>query len=77
MGYHQNLQDVFEDQVRNGFMSKLTLASIHYLRNHYQEAVDIYKRLLLENREYIALNVYIAMCYYKLDYFDVSVGLID
>ena len=64
MGYHQNLQDVFEDQ--------LTLASIHYLRNHYQEAVDIYKRLLLENREYLALNVYIAMCYYKLDYFDVS-----
>lgn len=27
------------------------------LRSHYQEATDIYKRLLLENREFLALNV--------------------
>ena len=45
---------------------------MHYLRGHYQEAIDIYKRILLENRDYTAINVYIAMCYYKLDYFDVS-----
>ncbi|KAI9357612.1 hypothetical protein DFJ73DRAFT_820409 [Zopfochytrium polystomum] len=64
MGYHQNLQDVIEDQ--------LSLASIHYLRSHYQEAIDIYKRILLENREFLAINVYVAMCYYKLDYYDVS-----
>ena len=25
-------------------------ASIHYLRSHYQEAIDIYKRILLDNR---------------------------
>lgn len=42
MSYHQNLQDVIEDQ--------LSLASIHYLRSHYQEAIDIYKRILLDNR---------------------------
>jgi intraflagellar transport protein 56 len=42
MGHHQNLHDVIEDQ--------LSLASIHYLRSHYQEAIDIYKRILLENR---------------------------
>ncbi|KAJ3174898.1 Intraflagellar transport protein 56 [Geranomyces variabilis] len=64
MGYHQSLQDVIEDQ--------LSLASIHYLRSHYQEAIDIYKRILIENREYLAINVYVAMCYYKLDYYDVS-----
>lgn len=64
MGYHQSLQDVIEDQ--------LSLASIHYLRSHYQEAIDIYKRILVENREYLAINVYVAMCYYKLDYYDVS-----
>lgn len=23
-------------------------------------------------REYLALNVYVALCYYKLDYYDVS-----
>lgn len=64
MGYHQNLQDVIEDQ--------MSLASIHYLRSHYQEAIDIYKRILIENRDFWAINVYVAMCYYKLDYYDVS-----
>ncbi|XP_043217997.1 intraflagellar transport protein 56-like [Amphibalanus amphitrite] len=64
MTFHQQLKDVIEDQ--------LCLASIHYLRSHYQEAIDIYKRILLDNREHLALNVYVAMCYYKLDYYDVS-----
>ncbi|XP_008592089.1 PREDICTED: tetratricopeptide repeat protein 26, partial [Galeopterus variegatus] len=64
MNFHQNLQDITEDQ--------LSLASIHYMRSHYQEAIDIYKRILLDNREYLALNVYVALCYYKLDYYDVS-----
>ena len=27
---------------------------------------------MLDNREYLALNVYVALCYYKLDYYDVS-----
>ncbi|ESO00852.1 hypothetical protein HELRODRAFT_112981 [Helobdella robusta] len=61
---HSGLDDVVEDQ--------LSLASIHYLRNHYQEAIDIYKKILLDNRDYLALNVYIALCYYKIDYYDVS-----
>ncbi|XP_066489460.1 intraflagellar transport protein 56 isoform X1 [Tiliqua scincoides] len=64
MSFHQNLQDITEDQ--------LSLASIHYMRSHYQEAIDIYKRILLDNREFLALNVYVALCYYKLDYYDVS-----
>lgn len=64
MSHHQQLQDIIQDQ--------LSLASIHYLRSHYQEAIDIYKRILLDNREYLALNVYVALCYYKLDYYDVS-----
>uniref|UniRef100_A0AAY4A4B6 Intraflagellar transport protein 56 n=1 Tax=Denticeps clupeoides TaxID=299321 RepID=A0AAY4A4B6_9TELE len=64
MGFHQNLEDITEDQ--------LSLASIHYMRSHYQEAIDIYKRILLQNREFLALNVYVALCYYKLDYYDVS-----
>ena len=55
---------------------QLSLAAIHYLRGHFQEATDIYKRLLLENREDLALNVYVAMCYYKLDYYDVSLEIL-
>ncbi len=64
MSYHRHLKDVVEDQ--------MTLASIHYLRSHYQEAIDIYKALLAKSREYAALHVYVALCYYKLDYYDVS-----
>lgn len=37
-----------------------------------QEATDIYKALLLDHRELLALNVYVALCYAKLDYYDVS-----
>ena len=51
---------------------QLSLAAIHYLRGHFQEATDIYKRLLVESRESLALNVYVSMCYHKLDYYDVS-----
>jgi len=64
MEHHRQLNDVTEDQ--------LTLASIHYLRSHYQEAIDIYKRILGEHPEFMALNVYIALCHYKLDYYDHS-----
>jgi len=65
---HQELSDTQEDQ--------LCLAAIHYLRSHFQEATDIYKRLLLENRDDLALNVFVAMCYYKLDYYDVSLEIL-
>lgn len=50
MGFHQNLEDVTEDQ--------LSLASIHYMRSHYQEAIDIYKRLLLQNRSVLSPAFY-------------------
>mmetsp|Transcript_35933 Transcript_35933/g.32332 ORF Transcript_35933/g.32332 Transcript_35933/m.32332 type:complete len:219 (-) Transcript_35933:1093-1749(-) len=62
--YHHKIQDTTHDQ--------LALAAIHYLRGHYEEATDIYKKLLLENREYLAINAYIALCYYKMDYYDVA-----
>lgn len=68
MSFHKNLRDTKDDQ--------LSLAAVHYLRSHHQEATDIYKRLLLENRDDLALNVYVAMCYYKLDYYDVSLEIL-
>jgi intraflagellar transport protein 56 len=69
MTQHQQLTDTVEDQ--------LCLAAIQYLRSHFQEATDIYKRLLVENREHWALNVYIALCYYKLDYHDVALEILQ
>nr|CAG4642453.1 EOG090X04LA [Evadne anonyx] len=64
MEHHKGLRDVAEDQ--------LCLAAIHYLRSNYQDAIDIYKRLVLQNKDMVALHVYIALCYYKLDFYDVS-----
>ena len=68
MQQHAKLTDSLEDQ--------LSLASVHYLRGHYQEATEVYKRLLLENREFLALNVFVALCYSKLDYYDVSLEIL-
>jgi intraflagellar transport protein 56 len=66
--YHQNLSESIHDQ--------LSLAALHFCRVHYQEATEIYKRLLVENRDDLALNLYVAMCYYKLDYYDVSLEIL-
>ena len=56
---------------------QLSLACVHYLRAHYQEATDVYKKLLLDFRDYTALQVYVSMCYYKLDYYDVSLEILQ
>ena len=69
MIYHPKIQETTHDQ--------LCLAAVHYLRSHYEEAVEIYKKLLIENKENLALNIYIALCYYKLDYYDVSMEILS
>ncbi|TMW50827.1 hypothetical protein DOY81_004103, partial [Sarcophaga bullata] len=66
---HDSLQDVVQDQ--------LSVASLHYLRAHYQDAIDIYKRLLLDNKDFVAVNVYLALCFYKLDYYDMSQEVLE
>lgn len=58
--------------MKNNIEDQLCLASIYFYRHQYQEAIDIYKKILLEKKHYTALNIYIALCYYKLDYYDVS-----
>jgi intraflagellar transport protein 56 len=45
MSFHKKLSESPEDQ--------LCLAAIHYLRAHFQNATDVYKKLLLEQREYL------------------------
>lgn len=69
MELHGALRDVIEDQI--------SLAGLHYLRGQYQEAIDIYKRILLDNKQMLGVNVYVALCYYKLDYFGMSQEVLD
>eukprot|EP00796_Vickermania_ingenoplastis_P002358 gene2358-biopygen1948 len=69
MQYHGKLQSTVEDN--------LSLASAQYSRNHFQEAIDVYKKILLQTKDYLALNVYVSMCYYKMDYYDVSLEVLN
>jgi intraflagellar transport protein 56 len=48
--FHRQLQDNVQDQ--------LCLASMNYMKNQHQQALEIYKRYLLENR-------YIFVSYFK------------
>lgn len=32
---------------------------------------------LLSLREFVALNIYLGLCYYKLDFFDISLEVLD
>lgn len=49
----------------------MTDSGSHLPWNHFSLTPN-FARILLDNREYLALNVYVALCYYKLDYYDVS-----
>jgi intraflagellar transport protein 56 len=69
MTYHGALSSSIEDQ--------LCMAALHYLRSHFEEATEIYKKLLIENKDYHAINVYVALCYYKMDYYDVSLEILQ
>jgi intraflagellar transport protein 56 len=69
VAYHGKLSDKAKED-------SLSKAAMHYQRAHYQEATDIYKRLLLDARDDAALHAYIAACYYRLDYYDVSLEIL-
>ena len=68
MNLHGRLESSIEDQ--------LCMAALHYLRSHFEEATEIYKKLLIENKDFHAINIYVALCYYKMDYYDVSLEIL-
>ena len=57
--------------------NQLSLAAIHYMRSHFNDAIEIYQNLITEHPDYLALNVYIAMCQFKLDMFEESNEAVD
>ncbi len=70
--YHQKLsEESTEDQ--------MCLASLQFMKTNYQKATEIYRKIVLENKkdDYTALQVYVALCYYKLDYYDHSLELLE
>lgn len=56
----------------------LALAFTSFAQRNFQESIEIYKRLLQQSKsdELGAVHVYLAMCYFKSDYYDVSLELL-
>ena len=72
-------QELFKahSQLVGTLENQLSLAAIHYMRSHYNDAIEIYQRLLLQHPDFLALNVYIAMCQFKLDMWEESNEAVD
>lgn len=72
-------QELFQahSQLIGTLENQLSLAAIHYMRANYQEAIQIYQKLLEQHPEFLALYVYISMCQYKLDSFEESNESVD
>lgn len=66
--YHSKLSKSIPDQ--------LCLAALQYLKGEYEEAIQIYKKIYMD-KKYDALNIYLAMCYYKLEFYDIALDLVN
>ncbi len=67
--FHGKLQNIVDDQ--------LTLAGVHYLRSHFEPALDTYKQIQEEHPDYHAVNLYMAMAHYRLDFYDMSLEVLQ
>lgn len=71
----ENSMMVCHSKMMDNTHDQLCQAAIQYLRGNYDEAVEIYKKMMIDNREYQALNIYCALCYYKQEYFEISLDM--
>ncbi|OQR90307.1 hypothetical protein ACHHYP_05634 [Achlya hypogyna] len=55
---------------------QLTAAALLFHQRNFQGAADIYKRLTARE-EGAAIQVYLAMCYYAMDFYDVSLEMLN
>jgi intraflagellar transport protein 56 len=77
----QTLLDRYQQLSRESVEDQLALASTSFGQGNFQEAADIYKRLLADSSKGShdggsALHVYLALCYFKLGYDDVALELL-
>ena len=50
--------------------------ALYYLKKEQEKAIEIYNKIFID-KKYDALNVYLAMCYYKLEYYDIALNLVN
>jgi len=56
--YRQYLRDSTQDE--------LSAAAIELYRRRYKETADVYEMMIAQQRDDLALNVYLAECYFKM-----------
>lgn len=69
MSLHHKLGD---DQA-----SQMCKAAVHYFLGHYDDCIDIYKKLVLENKKNLAINIYLAICYYRQEYYEIALDIVN
>eukprot|EP01022_Parablepharisma_sp_SALTPOND_P028660 TRINITY_DN71360_c0_g1_i1.p1 TRINITY_DN71360_c0_g1~~TRINITY_DN71360_c0_g1_i1.p1 ORF type:complete len:467 (+),score=58.47 TRINITY_DN71360_c0_g1_i1:607-2007(+) len=67
--YHGKLEET-------SVADQMCLAALHFLRGNYEDSVEIYKKLQSEKDAFDAINVYMALCYFKQEYFEVAIDLL-
>ncbi|KAG7390190.1 hypothetical protein PHYPSEUDO_008644 [Phytophthora pseudosyringae] len=77
----QTLLDRYQQLSRDSVTDQLALAATSFSHKNFQEAAEIYKRLLSESTKGSqeggsALHVYLALCYFRLGYDDVALELL-
>ena len=68
MNYHSAL--------RNSVEVQLLMAFLHYLKSHFERTTKIYNKVLIENKDFHGINIYIGLRYYKVVYYDVSLDIL-
>ena len=76
LGDGNEVLDAHQKLNQNSIPDELSLAALHYLKNEQEEAIEIYKKIYMD-RKYDALNIYLAMSYYKLEFFDIALDLVN
>eukprot|EP00768_Dysnectes_brevis_P005483 gnl/Dysnectes_brevis/3980_a5188_459.p1 GENE.gnl/Dysnectes_brevis/3980_a5188_459~~gnl/Dysnectes_brevis/3980_a5188_459.p1 ORF type:complete len:550 (-),score=206.29 gnl/Dysnectes_brevis/3980_a5188_459:42-1646(-) len=69
MLHHSRLRNVPADQ--------LALAGVHYLRSHFEQALECYEEVSATQPDSPALLLYMAMCYYRLGQYDRCLPLLE
>ena len=67
MMYHMKMLDQGDPA------DQMSIAGLHFLRSNWSEAHRMYKMLVeSDEKKYAALYVYMAMCQYSLEYFEIA-----
>jgi len=66
--YHSKLRNITPDQ--------MALAAVHYLRTHYQQALECYEEVLATDENAFAVLMGMALCRYRLGDYDACMQLL-